>query len=384
MKVYKLWRSMMGLLAILVCFYVTASNTAAHPCPTFTTPPAGTPGNIVIQEFPPGAQMQTAWKVRFAHARGKGLYVTGAWFKKAPNEQWMRVLWDARLADIFVPYHSGSPQRRFYDLTNFDFPLVKANASDAGPCGKIIDGKVIHQVRTRGILWKKDELVASAYELALWATLDSANYNYVMSYAFRDDGTIALRLGATGPNLPGYEREAHMHSGLWRIDMDLNGFPSDSVYEAAHIETTAAPSATDTINPFNRGREGSIDWDANKFTELHLRDIKNNSHGNNISYEFRPVRRGKPVHQEVFSHDDFWVTRYRNTEQTYKIVDSYVNGESVMNTDVVVWHISPLHHNPRDEDGYPEGKDWKGVALIMWGGIDLRPRNLFDKTPFFP
>jgi len=327
--------------------------------------------------------METAWKVRFAHATGKGLYITGAWFKKAPNEPWMRVLWDVRVADIFVPYHSGSP--RYYDLTNFYFPLVNATSADAGPCGRIIDNKVIHQVQNRGVLWKDDTEVRYGHELVLWATLDSANYNYVMRYAFLDDGTIALRLGATSRNLPGRELEAHMHNGLWRIDMDLNGFSSDSVYEVAHNETISGPAATDTFTPFNRGIEGSANWKASKFTEVHVRDPKKNRWGHNISYDFRPVRGGKPRHQEAFAHDDFWVTRYRSSEKTYKLVDTYVNGESVMNTDIVVWHISPLHHDPRDEDGFFVGSSWRGVALLMWSGIDLRPRNLFDRTPlFFP
>ncbi len=294
----------------------------------------------------------------------------------------MRVLYDARLADIFVPYHQGAP--RFYDLTNFSFPLVATSVADAGPCGRIIDGKVIHQVRTRGLMWKDDTAVRYGHEMALWATLDSANYNYVMSYAFRDDGTIALRLGATSRNLPSLEYEAHMHNGLWRIDMDLNGFSSDSVYEAIHNETISSPSASDIFFPYRGGFEGSLNWRASKFTELHVRDSVVNSHGRNISYEFRPVRRGKARHQEVFAHNDFWVTRYHGGQSTYKLVDTYINGESVMNTDIVVWHISPLHHNPRDEDGFFNGPLWQGVALLMWGGIDLRPRNLFDKTPLFP
>ncbi len=370
------------LIAGFFAIALTATTAIAHPCPPYTTPPSGTPGNVLIQEFPPAGPMETAWKVRFAHATGRGLYITGAWFKRAPGEPWMRILWDARVADIFVPYHKGSP--RYYDLTNFNFPLVNATAADAGPCGRIVDGKVLHEVRTRGVLWKDDSEVRYGHELALWATLDSANYNYIMSYAFRDDGTIALRLGATSRNLPGAELEAHMHNALWRIDMDLNGFTSDSVIEASHNETIGAPSATDTFTSFNGGVEGSANWRASKFTELHVRDASKNGQGHNISYEFRPVRRGKPRHQETFAHDDFWVTRYHGSENTYKIVDSYVNGESVLNTDIVIWHISPLHHNPRDEDGFFVGNFWHGVALLMWGGIDLRPRNLFDKTPLFP
>ena len=326
--------------------------------------------------------MQTAWKVKFAHAQGKGLYVTGSWFKTDPTEPWMQVLADARVADIFVPYHSG--HLRFYDLTGFNLPLVGATDEDKGPCGRIIDGKVIHQIRSRGILWKDDSKVRHGHELVLWATLDSFNYNYVMRYAFRDDGTIALRVGATSRNLPGREYEGHMHNALWRIDIDLNGRGNDSVYEVAHNETISGAKASDDLSPFNGGVEGSVDWQAHKFTELRVLDSKKNGWGHNIGYDFRPVRRGKPRHKEVFAHKDFWVTSRNDNENYYQRVDSYVNGESVMNTDIVVWHISPVHHAPRDEDGFMENRVWRGVALLMWSGIDLRPRNLFDKTPFFP
>ena len=369
------------------CLVLGVPTASAHPCPELTTPPADTEGNTVIQEFPPGEAMQTAWKVRFAHARGKGLYVTGAWFKRASNEPWMQVLAEARIADIFVPYHSGDPSYRYYDLTDYNFDLVKAIDEDKGHCGQIIDGRVIHQVRSPGVLWKDDESVRHAYELVLWATLDSANYNYVMSYGFRDDGTIALRIGATSRNLPNKEYEGHMHNALWRIDVDLNGRNANSVYEVTHNETTDELKATDRVVPFNEGREGGIEWNAHQFSELRVIGPKKNKRGRRISYDLRPVRRGTPRHKEGFTHSDFWVTRHSDTEREdlYELVHSYVNGGSVMDTDIVIWHVSPIHHDPRDEDGYfVRPGVWRGVALLMWSGIDLRPRNLFDRTPLFP
>ncbi|MEA3015953.1 MAG: primary-amine oxidase [Sphingomonadales bacterium] len=359
-----------------------AAGAQSAPCPVFS-PPTGQPG-LVEQTFPtspsPGAPA-TAWRVRFAHATGRGLYITGASFRTAPNRPWTQILYDARLADIFVPYEAGSP--RFYDLTNYNFPLVPATAADAGPCGRIIDGKVVHEVTSYGLMWKDDQAVRHGQELVLWATLDSANYNYIMRYGFRDDGTITLRLGATSRNLPGMELMGHMHNALWRIDMDLNGAGGDSAYTYEHVESTSANTASDTFTPFNGGREGWLDVDPTRFTELVVRDTSTSTSGTPISYEFRPVRNGAPRHREAFAHHDFWVTRYRGTEMLYTL-PQHVNNESVMNSDIVVWHITGLRHDPRNEDGFFQGNSWNGVALVMWGGLDLRPRNLFTRTPLFP
>ena len=33
---------------------------------------------------------------------------------------------------------------------------------------------------------------------------------------------------------------------------------------------------------------------------------------------------------------------------------------------------------------WPGDDAWEGSALLMWSGFDLRPRNLFDRTPFYP
>jgi Cu2+-containing amine oxidase len=69
----------------------------------------------------------------------------------------------------------------------------------------------------------------------------------------------------------------------------------------------------------------------------------------------------------------------------YPQLPTYVaNAESISNNDIVLWHISPVHHQPRDEDGETISGTWKGVAHLMWGGFDLKPRNLFDETPLHP
>ena len=68
----------------------------------------------VIQEFPVTGPTETAWKVIWYTPRAYGglgnLVITGAFFRRSPDEPWIRVLWQAEVSDIFVPYHSGFPR----------------------------------------------------------------------------------------------------------------------------------------------------------------------------------------------------------------------------------------------------------------------------------
>src|SRR4051794_34556660 len=46
----------------------------------------------IVQEFPVGGEMQTAWKVRYKIVDpGAGLIITGAWLKTSPNAEWLKV-----------------------------------------------------------------------------------------------------------------------------------------------------------------------------------------------------------------------------------------------------------------------------------------------------
>lgn len=127
-------------------------------------------------------------------------------------------------------------------------------------------------------------------------------------------------------------------------------------------------------------------WNDLEYNGIRVQDtVILNGKGRNISYDLMPLRRGTPRHFESFSHVDFWVTRYRGNEFTYTMLPTYVaNSESVTNADVVLWYSSAAHHLPRDEDGEFVGNSWQGAALLMWSGFDLRPRNVFDRTPLYP
>jgi Copper amine oxidase, enzyme domain len=345
----------------------------------------------------------TAWKVHYARGLHRGLYITGAWFKRDLGEDWIKILNDARISELFVPYHkTGLP--RFYDLTSFSFPLAEVKAEDAGPFGTLLPPfqgdpfpTVVKEMRDRGLTWK-DSLhgVRRGRELVIWSGLEAANYMYIMSYGFHDDGTIAFRVGATGQNLPGRRFEAHTHSAHWRIDVDLVDGSKNSAMLMRHVEDPEGLSAEDLKEPFHGGLEGGVDWDPKEFTMIRVECEKKNARGERIGYDLMPFRSGTPRHKEDFTRHDLWVSRShpeRAMEYLYINLPNIVKDEEVVEqTDIVLWCDSASHHEPRHEDGMPNsapriwpGDDaWEGSALVMWSGFDLRPRNLFDRTPFYP
>jgi Cu2+-containing amine oxidase len=370
---------------------------------------ADPPSQEVIAEFPVSEsggiepRKGTAWKVHYARGLHRGLYITGAWFKRDLSEDWIKILNDARVSELFVPYHQHSFVR-YFDLTGFSFPLAEVRSEDAGPFGTIMPpfqgdsyATVVKEIRDRGIVWK-DYAHGSrrGREMVLWGGLQAGNYMYLMSYSFHDDGTIALRVGATGQNLPGMRQEAHVHSAHWRIDMDLVDGRKNSAMLMRHVEDPMSLGSEDVKDPFNGGMEGGVDWDPKQFTMIRVESEKKNARGETIAYDLMPLRYGTPRHNERFTQHDLWVSRAhpeRPMEYLFITLPEIVKDEEpVEQADIVLWCNSAVHHEPRNEDGMPgssrrlwPGDDaWEGSALVMWSGVDLRPRNLFDRTPFYP
>ncbi len=256
---------------------------------------------------------------------------------------------------------------------------------------------VVREYRDRGVVWKDNvHGVRRGKELVIWGAIDAANYMYILSYGFHDDGTISFRVGATGQNLPGHRGESHMHNAHWRIDIDLIDGKKNSAMVMRHVEDPASLTAEDVEEPFNRGFEGGIDWDPKEFTMVRIESNRKNARGKTIGYDLMPVRMGSARHNEGFTQHDFWVTQAhpeRPLEYLYSNLPALVKDEEPVElADIVLWATSSSHHEPRDEDGKPDsapriwpGDDaWEGSALVMWSGFDLRPRNFFDRTPFYP
>jgi primary-amine oxidase len=364
------------LAGALLTAAAAPSEAAAQPC---SSP------YLVNQTFTRGTY-NTAWQICWSTPATYGLAITSASFRPGPGKPLVRVFYDARVTEIFVPYHSGSP--RYYDLSGFSFPLMTLTANDcpASQGGTLLGSPalVCREIRNRGVGWKNsDGSVYRGQEVVLWSALQAGNYVYLFRWTFRDDGTVLGEIGATGTNLPSKPGEAHMHNAMWRLDIDMNGAASDNVHRVSHAESGL--TAADSKTPINV--EQGLAWDDMAFTHLHLFDsLLKNSRGHNSGYMLIPMHTGTARHNEAWTKNDFWVTPYDPSQMRPANLPAYVSaGRSVANTDVVLWYWGSAHHMFRDEDGCcPGGDSFSGTAQAMFAGFMLKPQDLFDGPPFWP
>lgn len=125
--------------------------------------------------------------------------------------------------------------------------------------------------------------------------------------------------------------------------------------------------------------EGGRAWNATRFNSIEIGDSALvNDNGNPTTYELVPVRSGTARLSEAFTKSDFWVTRFAGANAQLLTVNLpiYVNGQSTMNQNNVIWYTGSAHHesNMRDED--------RQTVPVLWVEFRLIPHNLFEGTPF--
>ena len=417
------------LALILTCLTAQAQRT--RPSLPSPTPIRPCTTNICSTAMPSicveTSNPETAWRTCISNQGRRGLVLGPTDLRRTATGDWMRILREASVAEIFVPYHQLSVLRLYDHETTNLASIREVDKADAGPMGSLLtlSGQSIPQVvaetADRGIVWlcKENRSISRrGRELVLWGVQDAANYDFIIEYRLRDDGSIGFRLGATGYNNPYYPptstTDAHMHDVLWRIDVDLNGPAGDTALQFRHVENAAnAPAATDVEEIFNGGIEGAVQWDPLAFHTIGVEDTATtNAHGHRIGYALRVSSNGIARHygeqagltrKERFTQRDFAVTVFKQAERDahfdnahtqYLQPDQYLLGEglagfgisdnqSTTNTNVILWHRSSAHHDPHDEDHAPgdASNTMTGITNVHWQGVDLEPHNLFDFNP---
>lgn len=329
-------------------------------------------------------------------------------YKDDGSEDWIKILNNLVLAEMYVPYNDGSTA--FYDISGFNFDFIPAKLEQLPKVAfsaKVEDQFVISEVIDDGIRWIDNfdsYKVRRGQLLRLRANLAAANYTYSIIYSFADDGRLSVDVGGTAQNYKDWDGSpeslnsaAHVHMGAWRMEFDL-GDPDANKFEI--VERLIDPSnelPSVSMRPFNSNFEGGENWDAENYTMVKITNTTSeNRHDQprNVSYVMKTRQLGHlKASAAPVTQFDFWVSRLIPDDPTrlamapeLKYVDLPGNievPESIKEKSVVLWHNSSLFHIPRGEDFGPKGYySNDGAAINAYAGFDLVPVNLWHKTPF--
>lgn len=362
----------------------------------------------------------THWRLGLRDQGLKGLSMVDVSLQAGQFTSKQYIIKHAGLADIFVPYDDGtfSP----YDMSSYheQDPMDQADLPTQNgalvylrtPSGNnyIRDSfpKVAVECRDAGVAWlckqPGNHVRRRAQEVVIWGVYDGQNYDNIIEYTFREDGSIGFRYGATGYDLPSKPNAAHVHNGLWRVSTQLFGRTDNEVLGFEHVSSADGTSATDYENAVTN--ETPLIWEPLKFSSVIVQSAtQTNDYGHLMGYEFLPQDRTgtgrfsqRPQDKQLWTLNDYYLTNdhpgedgsgqgNNNWRYTWYSPDdyllTYLNNEVLggSGTGIVVWYISSTHHDPTDLDNQMGQPGHTGVTLIHWDGMEMEPHNLFDYNP---
>jgi primary-amine oxidase len=199
---------------------------------------------------------------------------------------------------------------------------------------------------------------------------------------------------------PGVLAQNHQHIFAFRIDPAIDGHNNTVITEESH-----AVPMNPTTNPrgnYYEVRKTPIETAAwadaeprlNRVFKIVNESIKNPVSGNSVGYKLVPpatqLLLADPASVQAqraqFAQHHLWVTKYKDDElfaggrftmQSRKEVDGVADAvarqDKTRNTDVVLWSVFGLTHNPRVED-------WPVMPCEIHQ-VHLRPADFFTANP---
>ncbi|HEV2315441.1 MAG TPA: primary-amine oxidase [Candidatus Acidoferrales bacterium] len=386
------------------------------------------------------------WNFHFRIDRRIGLVVTNVGYQD--GDRLRSILYEGSLTEIFVPYMD--PSEGWYAKTFFDAGENGDNFSSSLEPGEDCPDNAVYfdQVYTdwKGkprinpraaclfeqpsgyMAWRHegDRVVESRKmrELVLRTIGTFGNYDYVFDWIFQQNGTIRVRVGATGfdeikavksrtaaedlnedaslygrfiaENTVGVD---HDHFFSFRLDFDVDGTANSFVRDKLVVKRLPASSLRRSVWVAEPETAKTEEQAKIRMSMEHpemwrvINPNEKNPLGYPVGYELVPgenamsllVPEDYPQMRAGFTDYQLWVTPYRDDER-YAAGD-YPNqskggdglpawtkaNRPIENTDIVLWYTMGFHHVPHAED-------WP-VMPTMWHEFELRPCNFFSKNP---
>ena len=195
-------------------------------------------------------------------------------------------------------------------------------------------------------------------EVVLVSELEAGWYRYISRWHLHADGTIRPRFGF-GAVDNSCVCNQHHHHVYWRLDFDIAGEGDDRVGEF-----------NDPPLPDHDGNWHRLTHEIRrKRSSSRKRRWRVRNRSSDDGYQIIPGPEDGQA--DSFGVGDFWALRYRSTQLDDSAVatseraqlDSFVNGEPIFGTNVVVWYAAHFTHDPGHEDDHPGGSHIVGPTL---------------------
>lgn len=374
------------------------------------------------------------------------------------GERWRSVVWQMHLSEIFVPYmdpdrgwywrafmDSGeygfgnflSPLRRNVDCPPYARFLAVTMPQDDGEPIRIADAICMFERSIGDPAWRHYETVARsprdrtpaagrpASELVVRSAAAMGNYDYLVDYVFRQDGSIRIAVGATGIDAtkgaasqamkdataaadtrhgtliaPGLVAPFHSHYFNFRLDLDVDGVANDFMRERLVQQTLPEGSArrslfavTTEMPATEQAARTRIESGSPALYHFGNHNVES-ALGHHPGYMLMPegstvapmlAADDPPVRRNSYLHYQLSVTPYARDQRfaggRFAMMSDgsdtlgawTARDRPIGNRDIVAWYTVGFHHITRMED-------WP-VMPTHWSGFTLMPHNFFATNP---
>jgi hypothetical protein len=336
--------------------------------------PNGTPGQFQLSVFAAAGQ-QPLWEmlvIRPAASSGNPSERSGIEIRDVKYKG-KSVLKRGHVPVLNVEYANNvcGPFRDWqYQEGPFDAP--EAGAENPAPGIRILaQGQIaktaldsgIDQGNFRGVAVYQQN-VGNGTELVMVSEMNAGWYRYIMEWRFAPDGTIRPRYGF-GSTKNACVCSAHQHNAYWRFDFDIVN-PTNKIFQ---IER-----GRKFLKPITREANVLRNYATNRGFVIQ------NSTGDE-AYSITASR--SDGNADTFGIGDFWLLKHKGTAAEPLEIDDentgsaanfapWLDNESLVNQDVVVWYSAHYIHNDGSELLAPDrsGQVLTGSHVV---GPVLRP-----------
>jgi len=284
-----------------------------------------------------------------------------------------RVLYRAHVPILNVKYDPtlSSPDGAcgpFRDWQNEE-GMIQANGTDVAPGFRLCPtpAQTILDTGSDTGNFLGTAIYVQDQEAVLVCEMEASWYRYVSEWRLHANGTIRPRFGFSAVNTSSCVCNVHHHHAYWRLDFDIRSAGNNRVREFNDPPLVGSSNLHNTNYEVRRPRDPARKrkW-----------RVQNAATGE--GYDIIPgpddgVATASP--DWPFPKGDVWILRYRGSEIDDGVVaigppceaglDDWVNGESIQNTDVVIWYgahfTHDVHHESPGSHGHIVGPVLKPV-----------------------